>query len=147
MVTWDDLALHNTPGDLWVAVHGKAYNVTDFARIHPGGDLVLNHFGGRDVSEAFDAYRHPAWVRGTLKELCVGPMATAFKEPRPKSAAKLQKLRRELEADGAFDLDTGFYICLSMALACVLWGVVQAVKLRWLFLAAPLMSLFWQQVT
>lgn len=36
VVTWEELSLHTADDDLWVAVDGKAYDVSGFAAVHPG---------------------------------------------------------------------------------------------------------------
>ncbi|KAL5559441.1 hypothetical protein UlMin_035652 [Ulmus minor] len=58
----EELAKHNKPGDLWISIQGKIYNVSDWAKDHPGGDLPLRSLAGQDVTDAFVAY-HPgtAW--------------------------------------------------------------------------------------
>ena len=58
IVTWDELSSHNTSSDLWVAVNGRAYDLTAYQTAHPGGALILQHHAGRDASEAWVAYAH-----------------------------------------------------------------------------------------
>ena len=36
-----DLKDHNKRDDIWVAVHGKVYDLTKFLLLHPGGSRVL----------------------------------------------------------------------------------------------------------
>ncbi|XP_004291044.1 PREDICTED: delta(8)-fatty-acid desaturase 1-like [Fragaria vesca subsp. vesca] len=61
-ISSEDLAKHNKPGDLWISIQGKVYNVSDWAQSHPGGELPLLNLAGQDVTDAFVAY-HPgsAW--------------------------------------------------------------------------------------
>ncbi|KAK6120584.1 hypothetical protein DH2020_045680 [Rehmannia glutinosa] len=61
-ITSDELKKHNKPDDLWLSIQGKVYNVTDWAKIHPGGDIPLLNLAGQDVTDAFIAF-HPgtAW--------------------------------------------------------------------------------------
>jgi cytochrome b involved in lipid metabolism len=33
----EDIAVHSTPHDLWLAINDKVYDFTDFAPDHPGG--------------------------------------------------------------------------------------------------------------
>lgn len=56
------LSKHNKAGDLWISIQGKIYDVSDWVKDHPGGELPLFNFSGRDVTDAFVAY-HPgsAW--------------------------------------------------------------------------------------
>lgn len=56
-----ELALHtghrpNTA--VWIAVHGKVYDVTDFVPIHPGGVLIIRSNAGVDCSQSFDNLAH-----------------------------------------------------------------------------------------
>ena len=50
-----DLAAHNTRDSLWMAVHGKVYDMTAFIDDHPGGASILLKNGGIDATKAFDA--------------------------------------------------------------------------------------------
>jgi L-lactate dehydrogenase (cytochrome) len=33
----EDIAAHNTPDDLWLAINDNVYDFTEFAPDHPGG--------------------------------------------------------------------------------------------------------------
>ncbi|KAM1012833.1 hypothetical protein ACFX2C_043035 [Malus domestica] len=61
-ISQEKLSTHNKPGDLWISIQGKIYNVSDWANHHPGGELPLLSLAGQDVTDAFVAY-HPgsAW--------------------------------------------------------------------------------------
>ena len=54
-----ELARHNTVASVWVAIHGKAYDVTAFLAEHPGGDEVLMEVAGTDATESFEEAGHP----------------------------------------------------------------------------------------
>ena len=45
-VTWKELKLHATAEDLWVAVNGRAYDLTEYQHLHPGSALILQHVAG-----------------------------------------------------------------------------------------------------
>ncbi|KAK3014614.1 hypothetical protein RJ639_009113 [Escallonia herrerae] len=61
-ITSDELKKHTKLGDLWISIQGKVYDVSEWAKDHPGGDLPLLNLAGQDVTDAFVAY-HPgtAW--------------------------------------------------------------------------------------
>lgn len=40
---------------LWI-IHGKRYDLTDFAAVHPGGAVAINMARGRDCTELFESY-------------------------------------------------------------------------------------------
>mmetsp|Transcript_100813 Transcript_100813/g.252738 ORF Transcript_100813/g.252738 Transcript_100813/m.252738 type:complete len:520 (-) Transcript_100813:110-1669(-) len=48
-----ELAQHHAPGDMWMAVDGDVYDVSKFARLHPGGSQIIEQYAGRDVTTEF----------------------------------------------------------------------------------------------
>ena len=44
--TLEEVAEHNQPDDLWLAIRGKVYNVTAFRDDHPGGGELLDEEAG-----------------------------------------------------------------------------------------------------
>mmetsp|Transcript_36848 Transcript_36848/g.59695 ORF Transcript_36848/g.59695 Transcript_36848/m.59695 type:complete len:194 (+) Transcript_36848:2629-3210(+) len=54
--------------DAWMAIRGKVYNVTPFARYHPGGVAELARAAGDDGSTLFEAI-HP-WVSEGMLDKC-----------------------------------------------------------------------------
>lgn len=60
-IPMSQLAMHtgDKPGTrLWIGVHGKAYDVTDFCPMHPGGTLIVRSNAGVDCSKSFDNLAH-----------------------------------------------------------------------------------------
>jgi alkylation response protein AidB-like acyl-CoA dehydrogenase/predicted heme/steroid binding protein len=74
--TRDEVAKHNTPGDAWVIVDGDVYDVTKFAKLHPGGMGTLLDFAGQDVTEDFYGL-HRNEVLDKYKRLKKGRVADA----------------------------------------------------------------------
>lgn len=60
--TMDEVARHNKPDDAWVVVNGQVFDVSKFARFHPGGRWVLLNRAGTDASEAFAQVRVHAFA-------------------------------------------------------------------------------------
>ena len=52
--TLEEVQRHNKETDMWLAIHGNVYDVTDFRQKHPGGPELLNQHAGTDASEAFE---------------------------------------------------------------------------------------------
>lgn len=55
-ITSDELKTHNKKGDLWVSIQGKVYDVSEWVKTHPGGDLPLLNLAGQDATDAFVAF-------------------------------------------------------------------------------------------
>ena len=48
---WEELAEHNHPGSLMVAIRGRVYDVTEFLERHPG--TALDTDGDHNVRETY----------------------------------------------------------------------------------------------
>ncbi|KAI8890899.1 cytochrome b5 [Backusella circina FSU 941] len=70
----DDVAKHNTKNDLWVSIHNKVYNVTEFVIEHPGGEEVLIDEAGKDATEAFEDIGHSDEARDILEKYLIGTL-------------------------------------------------------------------------
>jgi len=62
-IPMSEVAKHTTKGDCWVVVAGQVLNVTDFLSQHPGGELAILTFAGKDATEEFNMI-HPPDVIG-----------------------------------------------------------------------------------
>lgn len=52
--TANELAVHNSRGDCWVAIDNKVYNITAFIDLHPGGEKILQGCG-KDSTQLFNS--------------------------------------------------------------------------------------------
>ena len=48
--TVEEVAKHNKKGAVWVVLNGRILNVTNFLSLHPGGELAILTFAGKDCS-------------------------------------------------------------------------------------------------
>jgi cytochrome b involved in lipid metabolism len=65
--TRQQVALHSQSDDCWCILHGKVYDLTDFADYHPGGHDLIRNNAGRDISFLFSkqmvtADKYHSWV-------------------------------------------------------------------------------------
>lgn len=49
-----EVAKHNSKTDCWVVVDGQVLDVTSFLSEHPGGELAILTFAGKDATEEFN---------------------------------------------------------------------------------------------
>jgi len=58
-LTREEVAKHNSKASCWVILSGKVLDVTDFLKDHPGGELAILTFAGKDATEEFDMIHPP----------------------------------------------------------------------------------------
>jgi len=82
--TLEEVQKHNTEEDVWIIVHDKVYDCTEYLELHPGGveSIVIN--GGIDSTEDFDAI-HSSKARKMLDKYYIGDLDVSSK----KGAAKV----------------------------------------------------------
>merc|ERR1711975_103617 len=54
-----EVAKHTTKESCWVVVGGEVLDVTKFLKDHPGGELAILTFGGKDATEEFNMIHPP----------------------------------------------------------------------------------------
>ncbi|KAH8886641.1 cytochrome b5, partial [Thozetella sp. PMI_491] len=70
--TYQDVSCHKTEGDLYIRIHGKVYDVSDFTSKQRGGpDIDLDVAGG-DVTDPFEDVGHSDEPRVVLVRIEVG---------------------------------------------------------------------------
>ncbi|KAJ8773610.1 hypothetical protein K2173_005856 [Erythroxylum novogranatense] len=124
-ISQNDLQKHNKPGDLWISIQGKVYNVSDWTKDHPGGDLPLLNLAGQDVTDAFVAY-HPATAWRYLDNFFTGYYLNDY------SVSEISKDYRKLVAEftkmGMFEKKGHgvlISICCMLVLFCLsVYGVL-----------------------
>nr|XP_032830367.1 cytochrome b5-like [Petromyzon marinus] len=63
-------------GRLCLVIHGKVYDVSDFAAEHPGGESVLLEKSGKDATEAFEDAGHSGDAREMMQQYYIGELDT-----------------------------------------------------------------------
>ena len=63
---------NNTEDSLWCIVDARVYDLTDFLDAHPGGNVVLQQYAGKDATTAFyNLHRHEV-IQKYAPTLCIG---------------------------------------------------------------------------
>ena len=73
-ISHEELAKHNTPQDCWVALHGKVYDLTEFAEEHPPGAQSIYDLAGMDGTAAFSAV-HNAGMLDDFQDVELGSLS------------------------------------------------------------------------
>merc|ERR1719265_365377 len=85
--TLAEVAKHTTKTDCWVVVSGQVLNVTSFLSQHPGGELAILTFAGKDATEEFNMIHPPDVIPKYAPDAIIGTVG-AGKAPKAKKAKK-----------------------------------------------------------
>merc|ERR1719413_218356 len=70
--TLEEVGKHTTNTDCWVVVNGEVLDVTKFLKEHPGGELAILTFAGRDASEEFNMIHPPDVIPKYAPDAVIG---------------------------------------------------------------------------
>jgi cytochrome b involved in lipid metabolism len=71
-VTATELGTHNTADDCWIALHGNVYDLTEYARRHPGGASVVTQLAGTDGTNEYSRF-HSKGLLADVRNTLIGP--------------------------------------------------------------------------
>lgn len=77
--TWSEydstaVAAHNSETDVWMIIHGKVYDVSNFLEDHPGGPEIMQQHAGTDATADFEEVFHSPAARKQLADYCIGTL-------------------------------------------------------------------------
>merc|ERR1719183_111052 len=84
--TLADVAKHTTKGDCWVVVSNQVLNVSNFLPDHPGGELAILTFAGKDATEEFNMIHPPDVIPKYAPDAIIGNLGSG--KPKAKKAKK-----------------------------------------------------------
>lgn len=47
---WEQIRPHNLPGDKWLVIERRVYDISRWAQRHPGGSRLIGHHGAEDAT-------------------------------------------------------------------------------------------------
>ncbi|KAJ3059067.1 hypothetical protein HDU99_006515, partial [Rhizoclosmatium hyalinum] len=102
-----------TTGDdakILIIFFNKVYDLTKWAKYHPGGDLAIMHMNGKDSTDAIIAY-HPDWVIDKkIPHFCVGELAPNERTVDSKISLAYRQLDERIRKAGLYQTNYNFYI-------------------------------------
>merc|ERR1712086_107653 len=90
-MTMAEVAKHTTKGDCWVVVAGQVLNVTTFLSQHPGGELAILTFAGKDATEEFNMIHPPDVIGKYAPDAIIGNLGGGGDEEEAGAAAPAAK--------------------------------------------------------
>jgi cytochrome b involved in lipid metabolism len=79
-IALSELALHNTPQDCWVVLHGDIYDLTNYARRHPGGASIVTRLAGTDGTMEYARF-HTESLLLSVQGDKIGPLSVETGTP------------------------------------------------------------------
>lgn len=76
-----EVAKHVTKGDCWVVVNGNVLDVTNFLPDHPGGELAILTFAGKDATEEFNMVHPPDVIQKYAPDAVIGKVTEGSAAP------------------------------------------------------------------
>lgn len=70
--TRKEVSKHNKQNDLWVIINKNVLDVTKWQHSHPGSPGPLQHFGGKDATNAFNGRGHSDYAKKLMKKYIIG---------------------------------------------------------------------------
>ena len=47
---WEQIKSHDSRNDRWIVIDGQVYDVTNWAKRHPGGSSMIGLYAGQDAT-------------------------------------------------------------------------------------------------
>ncbi|KAG5607021.1 hypothetical protein H5410_028513 [Solanum commersonii] len=147
-ITSEELKKHDKQDDLWISIQGKCYNVTDWVKEHPGGDIPIRSLAGQEATDAFIAF-HPGTAWKYLDKFFTG---YHLKDYEVTEVSKdYRKLCSEFSKAGMFEkkghgvIYSFCFVTLLMSLS--ICGVLLSKNFLIHMLSAALLGLAWMQIS
>lgn len=124
-ISVDELRAHASPEDLWIAIRGVVYDVSEWAQNHPGGVGVITACTGRDATRDFDAVKHSDYAVGLLRNYAIGKLATTTVHgaaPKPVTIDSLSSTKSSTQRSIMSRIPmNAILLCLCLALVYIVW--------------------------
>ncbi|XP_027624537.1 fatty acid desaturase 3 isoform X5 [Tupaia chinensis] len=136
---WEQIRPHDQPGDKWLVIERRVYDISRWAQRHPGGSRLIGHHGAEDATDAFHAFHQDLnFVRKFLQPLLIGELAP--EEPSQDGLQNAQliedfrALRQAAEDMKLFEANPTFFALLLghiLAMEVLAWLIVYLLGPGW----------------
>jgi len=108
--SWDEVKTHSKSDNGWIVIEDNVYDITRWARKHPGGSRILGHYAGQDASEAFKAFHtNMGFVSKFMKPIQIGKVEPVSRPSDEEMKKDFIELRRRAEQMDLFTPSKLFY--------------------------------------
>ncbi|XP_019159224.1 PREDICTED: delta(8)-fatty-acid desaturase-like [Ipomoea nil] len=147
-ISSEELKKHSSREDLWISIQGKVYDVTEWIKEHPGGDIPILSLAGQDCTDAFIAF-HPGAAWKYLDRFFTGYYLNDYEVSE--MSKDYRRLCSELSKAGVFEkkghgVIYSFTFITSLLLACF-YGVLCFESFLVHIVSGGLLGLAWMQIS
>lgn len=108
--TVEEVKRHNKRDDNWLMINGKVYDLSRWAKKHPGGAKILGHYAGEDATDAWTAFHNDkGYVSKFMKALYIGDVED-WDQNETEIKKDFRKLRKYVEESGLMKVNPLFYV-------------------------------------
>ncbi|XP_011414050.2 acyl-CoA 6-desaturase isoform X2 [Magallana gigas] len=101
--SYQEVSKHDKRDDRWIIINNQVYNITNWARRHPGGSRVIGHYAGQDATDAFRAFHNDLdQVQKYLLPLHIGSVQKGEVNTNYSLENDFRHLRETAEKTGLF---------------------------------------------
>ncbi|XP_078326001.1 acyl-CoA 6-desaturase-like isoform X3 [Crassostrea virginica] len=117
--SYQEVSKHDKWDDRWIIINNEVYNITNWARRHPGGSKVIGHYAGQDATDAFRAFHNDLdQVQKYLLPLHIGSVQKGEVNTNFSLEKDFRNLRETAENMGLFKPSyTFFFVHLAHIIA------------------------------
>ena len=116
-ISTSELKKHNSEESLWISVHGKVFDLTEFAQEHPGGWEVLEENAGKDATDKYEDANHTANNVKDIMKYYQGELELSKEEKQKREDSRLAKRQEDAQGDQAYVL--GAFVILLLILMII----------------------------
>ncbi len=98
MPTAQEVAQHNTAQDAWLVIRGVVYDVSAYAKSHPGGAGLLLKLAGKDATKSFETNHAPSILDALPESAAIGPLVGSNASLLPQATSARDRRQAELQA-------------------------------------------------
>lgn len=105
-ITLSELAQHSEYPSIWITVNNKVYDVTNWAKHHPGGEAAIRSVGGRDATDLMSQFHKPEVWQKRIENWLVGHLVCREED---QTETRSQAITREFRELGDWLTKNGWY--------------------------------------
>lgn len=143
--SWEEVKKHNKVDDIWLVIEDSIYDVSKWAKWHPGGEIIYK-FAAKDCTEVFLVNHNlDNKMKAKLRAFKIGKIAESEKN-YSSEIKEFRELIKELKEEGFYETSYFYYfIKVSVVILSFLLSVWATLVAKDPWIAGISLALAWHQ--